>query len=64
MRIVLETRRCIGAAACVMAAEDVFTLDDDEGTVALLRQPGAEAEARTREAAQACPTGAIVIVED
>jgi ferredoxin len=63
MRIVLETRRCIGAAACVMAAEDVFALSD-EGVVDLLGQPDAAAEARARQAAAACPTGAIVVVED
>lgn len=63
MRIVLETRRCIGAAACVMAAEDVFALSE-EGEVELIRQPEAEAEARARAAAAACPTGAIVIVEE
>ncbi len=64
MRIVLETRRCIGAAACVMAAEDVFTLNEEEGVVELIRQPDADAEARARRAAAACPTGAIVVVED
>ena len=35
MRIVLETRRCIGAAACVMAADDVFNLNEKEGLVKL-----------------------------
>ena len=64
MRVVLNVSRCIGAAACAMAAEDVFTLNEEEGTVELLRQPDAEAQERTREAARACPTGAIVIVED
>lgn len=35
MRIVLETKRCIGAAACVKAADDVFTLNEKEGLVKL-----------------------------
>ena len=35
MRNVLETRRFNGAAACVMAADDDFNLNEKEGLVKL-----------------------------
>lgn len=63
MRVVLDTRRCIGAAACVSIADDVFTVSED-GIVELIRQPDVAAEERVRDAARACPTGAIGVAED
>ena len=64
MRIVLDTKRCIGAAACVMAADQIFDIDDEEGVVKLIRQPRPDEAKQVRAAATACPTGAIEIVEE
>lgn len=62
MRIVVDARRCIGAAACVMVADDLFDLNEG-GVVTLLRQPDVASEARAREAVNSCPTGAIAFEE-
>jgi len=54
---------CIGAGQCALAAPGVFTQDDD-GFSALL--PGREdggGDAMVREAARACPVGAISVSE-
>ncbi|MFD4524338.1 ferredoxin [Streptomyces sp. NPDC058470] len=54
---------CIGAGQCALAAPGVFTQDDD-GISELL--PGRERGAghpMLREAARACPVGAITVSE-
>lgn len=53
---------CIGAGQCALTAPDVFTQDDD-GYSALL--PGGEGGGSPllREAARACPVGAITVSE-
>lgn len=50
---------CQGYANCVMAADDVFDIDDD-GVVVLLRTVLDESErARVSEAARSCPVSAV-----
>lgn len=50
---------CQGYANCVVAAGDVFDIDDD-GVVVLLRTEVEEAErARVAEAAHSCPVSAL-----
>lgn len=61
MRVLLDTKRCIGSAQCMMAAEELFDIDDDEGVVKLIRQPTPNEAERARAAAIACPTGAIAV---
>ncbi|WP_327328305.1 ferredoxin [Streptomyces sp. NBC_01210] len=59
MGIAIDKDRCIGAGQCALTAPEVFTQDDD-GFSELL--PGHEAGAGSplvREAARACPVGAI-----
>ncbi|MFJ2828085.1 ferredoxin [Streptomyces sp. NPDC087263] len=54
---------CIGAGQCALAAPGVFTQDDD-GISELL--PGREhgvGHPMLREAARACPVGAITVSE-
>ncbi|MFG2292332.1 ferredoxin [Streptomyces sp. NPDC048603] len=61
MHIEIDTGRCIGSGQCARTAPGVFTQDDD-GLSTLL--PGASATADTasvREAARACPVGAIAV---
>ncbi|WP_086729792.1 ferredoxin [Streptomyces carpinensis] len=63
MRIDIDKNRCIGAGQCALAAPGVFT-QDDEGFSALL--PGREdggGDPMVREAARACPVGAISVTE-
>jgi ferredoxin len=52
---------CQGYANCVVAAGDLFDIDDD-GVVVLLRTEVAESErARVTEAARSCPVSALSI---
>jgi ferredoxin len=62
MRIRIDRGRCIGASLCLVAAPRVFMLDGTRK--ALVMDPsGADAET-LRQAAAACPTGAIHLLED
>jgi ferredoxin len=60
-RIEIDTQVCIGAGQCALAAPGVFTQDDD-GFSTLLpgRADGADGP-MVREAARACPVGAITV---
>ncbi|MFJ3617562.1 ferredoxin [Streptomyces iakyrus] len=62
MDIDIDKDVCIGAGQCALTAPDVFTQDDD-GYSALL--PGGErgGSPLLREAARACPVGAITVSE-
>jgi ferredoxin len=63
MRIDIDKDLCIGAGQCALAAPGVFTQDDD-GFSSLL--PGREdggGDPMVREAARACPVGAITVQE-
>ncbi|MEU7028140.1 ferredoxin [Streptomyces sp. NPDC015232] len=62
MHIGIDTDVCIGAGQCALVSPDVFTQDDDGfGTV----RPGREAGGGplVREAARACPVGAITVTD-
>ncbi|MFC9842426.1 ferredoxin [Streptomyces sp. NPDC060223] len=61
MSISIDKDVCIGAGQCALAAPGVFTQDDD-GISELLpgREHGA-GDPMLREAARACPVGAITV---
>lgn len=63
-RVTTDTGRCVGAGQCVLTAPAVFDQDDD-GLVTVLALPvNSKAVDRVHEAATACPSGAITVVED
>ncbi|KOU03532.1 MULTISPECIES: ferredoxin [Streptomyces] len=63
MRIGIDKDTCIGAGQCALTAPDVFTQDDDGcGTLRPGREDGG-GSALVREAARACPVGAITVSE-
>ena len=65
MKIIIHTDKCIAAGHCVVAADDVFAQDEDDGIVFLLTQdPGPDRLDAVRNAARRCPTSAIEIVDD
>ena len=54
---------CQGYANCIVAADDVFDLDDD-GVVVLLRTEFPESDrVRMEEAVRVCPVSALAIEE-
>ncbi|WUI35231.1 ferredoxin [Nocardia sp. NBC_00416] len=62
MELRVDRERCIGAGMCVMTAPDVFDQDDEDGRVVLLaRTPASHLERAVGEAADMCPSGAIVL---
>ncbi|GGR46144.1 3-phenylpropionate/trans-cinnamate dioxygenase ferredoxin reductase subunit [Nocardioides luteus] len=54
---------CQGYANCVVAADDVYDIDDD-GIVVLLKEHIEESDrARVEEAARSCPVNALQVVD-
>jgi ferredoxin len=63
MRIDVDTTRCVGAGACVLAAPHVFDQRDDDGTVIVLQEHPAELHlGAARKAETDCPALAIRLV--
>ncbi|MFC7882794.1 ferredoxin [Streptomyces sp. NPDC057376] len=63
MDITIDKDICIGAGQCALTAPDVFAQDDDGYSTV---RPGAEdggGSALVREAARACPVGAVSVSE-
>ncbi len=61
MKIKIDQETCIGASACIAAAGKTFALDEN-GKSYVTNAEGDSPEA-IRDAAQACPTQAIEIIE-
>ncbi|MFE0809186.1 ferredoxin [Streptomyces sp. NPDC058794] len=63
MDITIDKDTCIGAGQCALTAPEVFAQDDDGYSTV---RPAAEdggGSALVREAARACPVGAITVSE-
>ncbi|ARF65869.1 MULTISPECIES: ferredoxin [Streptomyces] len=61
----VNRERCVGAGMCALTAPEVFTQDDDGfsevrpgGTAATAGHP------LVRDAARACPVGAVTLTDD
>jgi len=61
VKITIDRERCVGAAACVAIAPEVFQLDDEDKAV-VIDPEGAPIE-DIREAEARCPTQAISVEE-
>ncbi|MER6571848.1 ferredoxin [Streptomyces sp. NPDC001093] len=59
MHIDIDKDVCIGAGQCALAAPNVFTQDDDGYSTLLPGREDGEGDPMVREAARACPVGAI-----
>jgi ferredoxin len=65
MKIIVDTKLCEAHGDCVMAAPDIFDLDDDDNVVTLLQEEvGEDKRAEVEEAVRLCPVAAIRIQED
>ncbi|MET8245156.1 ferredoxin [Streptomyces sp. NPDC005202] len=63
MRIDIDKDLCIGAGQCALAAPGVFTQDDDGFSTLLPGREDGVGDPMVREAARACPVGAITVSE-
>ena len=62
MKVLLDTAKCEAHGDCVMAAPQVFDLDEDENIVTLLMaEPSEDLRAAVEQAASDCPVAAIRI---
>ncbi|MEU6405040.1 ferredoxin [Streptomyces sp. NPDC046985] len=61
MHIDIDKDLCIGAGQCALTAPKVFTQDDDGFSMLLPGAEGADDDPMVREAARACPVGAITV---
>ncbi|WP_205698784.1 ferredoxin [Conexibacter sp. SYSU D00693] len=60
MRVLIDTARCEAHGDCVMAAPDVFDLDEEDNVAVLLMADPPEAlREQVRQAADDCPVAAI-----
>lgn len=63
MRIVIARERCTSCGNCVLAAPNIFDLDEDDARVVLLNDTPASSELVAVRAAQAdCPADVIDLV--
>lgn len=64
IRIAADIDRCEGYANCVVAASDVYDIDDD-GNVIILRSTVDDSErGKVAEAVRSCPAAAIWIEDE
>ncbi|MEV6195333.1 ferredoxin [Streptomyces sp. NPDC051920] len=61
--IAIDKDVCIGAGQCALAAPGVFTQDDDGFGALLPDRPEGGGDPMLREAARACPVGAVTVGE-
>lgn len=60
MRVEVDLQACQGYVCCVMAAPEVFDVDEDIAKVVLLTtDPGESLRAKVEEAVRSCPSGAL-----
>ncbi len=64
MKVRVDRDLCAGCAECVEICPEVFELDDEGIAVVKVETVPPEAEESCREAAEACPSEAIIIEED
>lgn len=62
MKVFRAADRCELHGECMMAAPEVFTIEDDDEVVTVLdSEPGEHLRPAVQEAAMMCPVGAIRI---
>ncbi|MET0984541.1 MAG: ferredoxin [Steroidobacteraceae bacterium] len=64
MKIKVDRSRCQGHATCILAAPEVYRLNDDGFNDMEPFTPPPELENAARKGALACPERAIIVVED
>ncbi|MBD3368515.1 MAG: ferredoxin [Candidatus Eisenbacteria bacterium] len=60
MKVRISADDCIGCGLCPDSCPDIFEMDGDKAVVKTADVPG-DKEACVKEAAEACPTEAIIV---
>lgn len=64
MKIEVDLSACQGYVCCVMAAPEVFDVDEDAGKVVLrTATPDESLRAKVSEAVRSCPSGALRLAD-
>lgn len=63
MRVVVDMTMCVGNALCMVAAPEVFEVQEDGSLTLLQKNPSEELRGKVEDAARLCPAQAIVIEE-
>jgi ferredoxin len=61
-RVEVDRDRCVGSGTCEVLAPAVFEVDDD-GVLAVLREPAEDELPDVLDAVQACPTRALALAD-
>ncbi len=61
MRVVVDMLMCVGNAHCMVAAPEVFEVQDDGSLLLLQEHPADDLLEKVEEAARLCPAQAIAI---
>jgi ferredoxin len=61
-RVEVDRDRCVGSGTCEALAPAVFEVDDD-GVLAVLREPAEDELPDVRDAVQVCPTRALALAD-
>ena len=64
MKASIDVDRCIGAGNCAEICPEVFELRDDGLAHVINGDPDPSLYPSMEEAAEACPTGAVILAED
>lgn len=65
MKITIHKTKCIGAGQCVSAAPDLFSQDDDDGIVILLKESADDGEVHAaQDGLHLCPALAIDLTDE
>jgi ferredoxin len=60
MKVILDANRCELHGECVMAAPQIFDIEDDQDAVTVLNaEPSEEQRSAVEHAVMLCPTSAI-----
>jgi ferredoxin len=64
MQVEVDSDKCIGSGACVIACSEVFSQDEGGVVILLEPAPGPALHERVREAVRACPAEVITLVDE
>ncbi len=63
MKVKVNRDACIGCGACAAICDDVFEIDDEGLSTAKVKEVEDKNTQEVRDAADACPTGAVEVEE-